>query len=377
MPTTEQIIAELRADIDQLDDQILELLTKRADKALKIGEAKKKAAIPIMDISRESDILTRVDGLNEGPLSSGGIKSIYKEIISACRAVQAPVRVSLLGPAGTFSHAAAISHFGSQAIFRPLDSLSEAFAEASAGKADYVLAPLENSTEGVVGQTLDLLVSSGLKARSQFSMRVSLSLMAKTTDLGRIRKVASHPQALAQCRGWLSLNLPGAELIPTASTGAAASLSETDDTLATIGHPALTDFYHLISLAEGLEDQANNQTLFMVFGREDSPRTGQDRTFLWFAAPHRSGSLYEALKPLADAGVNLTRLHSRPNPEEPWQYLFFLELDGHYQDKNVVKGLEALEALSDKCCLVGSYSYDPALVEMKNHAPGPGCNQAA
>lgn len=370
MTTTEQIITELRADIDQLDDQILHLLTQRAETALKIGEVKKKAALPIMDINRESEILTRIDSLNEGPLSSGGVKSIYKEIISACRAVQAPVRVTLLGPAGTFSHAAAISHFGSQAIFRPLDNLAEAFTEVASGKADYVLAPLENSTEGVVGQTLDLLVSSGLKARSQFSMRVSLSLMAKTTDLGRIRKVASHPQALAQCRGWLSLNLPGAELIPTASTGAAASLSETDDTLATIGHPALTDFYHLISLAEGLEDQANNQTLFMVFSREDSPRTGQDRTFLWFAAPHRSGSLYEALKPLADAGVNLTRLHSRPNPEESWQYLFFLELDGHCQDENVIKGLEALESFSDKCCLVGSYPYDPALVEMKNHAPG-------
>jgi chorismate mutase/prephenate dehydratase len=187
------------------------------------------------------------------------------------------------------------------------------------------------------------------------NLKISLTLMSIHGDLGRIKAISSHPQALAQCRNWLALNMPGIELRPTVSSAAGATLALSDDSFAVIGHPSLATFYNLTVMSGDLQDFQHNQTCFLIFSREDSLPNGSDRTLLWFSAPHNSGSLYKCLQPLAESGVNLTRLHSRPNVDSPWEYLFFLELDGHFQDEKVIKAIKALEAETERCRVMGSY----------------------
>jgi chorismate mutase/prephenate dehydratase len=353
-------ISGLRAQIDGIDDQLWRLLNQRAQLARQIGQLKQDQQQPIMDKTREDHILERILQAKPGAvLSEQSIRAVFSEIIAACRALQFSSRVGFLGPIGTFSHGAALSHFGKHAVLLPYDNLSGAFADAAEGRLDYVLAPLENSSEGVVGQTLDLLSAHKLKVMAQFALRIHQSLMARSDNLKNINKIASHPQALAQSRGWLSLNLPGARLMPVASSAAAAALAEEDQQLAIVGPAQLAEFYNLTVLAENIEDNRQNQTLFVAVGSGANPKTGNDRTMLWFAAPHRAGSLYQCLKPLAQYQVNLTRLHSRPSSQGPWQYLFFLEMEGHGADENVAQAIELLRQQTEQCVILGSYRYQP------------------
>jgi chorismate mutase/prephenate dehydratase len=353
-------LLKLREEIDSFDSKLWEMIDQRARLAQQLGLIKQKSAQPLVDKAREKQILDMITRKNQaGILSEQSIKVIFSEIIAACRAIQLPSKVGFLGPLGTFSHGAALGYFGKHAILRPYDDLASAFRDAREQRLDYVLAPLENSTEGVVGQTLDLLSTHDLNVLNQFSVRIQQSLMAKTENLKDIDKVASHPQALAQSRGWLSLNLPGARLIPAASSATAAAMAKEDARMAIVGPSHLAEFYDLIILAENIEDNKQNQTLFVVVGKGSNPKTENDRTMLWFAAPHRSGSLYECLKPLAQHKVNLTRLHSRPSTQGPWQYLFFLEMEGHFSDENVSRAVADLQEQAEKCVFIGSYEYEP------------------
>jgi chorismate mutase/prephenate dehydratase len=359
-------IAELRGKIDTIDHELWKLINQRARCAQMLGQAKQKAARPLVDKDREKQILEEISQKNQnGILNEQSIKAIFTEIIAACRAIQIPCKVGFLGPIGTFSHGAALSRFGKHAILRPYDNLAAAFQEVEKDNLDYVLAPLENSTEGVVGQTLDLLSSHKLNVISQFPVRIHQSLMAGTDNIKNINKVSSHPQALAQSRAWLSLNLPRAKFIPVASSGAAAALAEKDEKMAIVGPAQLAEFYNLNILAENIEDNQQNQTLFVVVGKGFNSKTENDRTMLWFAAPHCSGSLYECLKPLAQHGVNLTRLHSRPSAQGSWQYLFFMEMEGHISDDNVGKAVAILQSQAEKCILIGCYQYEP----LNGHPP--------
>ncbi|MDR1396668.1 MAG: prephenate dehydratase [Desulfarculales bacterium] len=356
-----QNLLNLREEIDFIDNKLWEMINQRAMLAQQLGLIKRKNAQSVVDKVREKQILDEIARKNQdGVLSEQSIKAIFAEIIAACRALQLPCKVGFLGPLGTFSHGAALSYFGRHAILRPYDNLAAAFQDAQEQRLDYVLAPLENSTEGVVGQTLDLLSIHDLNVMNQFSVRIQQSLMARTENLENIDKVASHPQALAQSRGWLSLNLPGVKLVPAASSGAAAAMAEDDITMAIVGPSQLAEFYNLIILAENIEDNKQNQTLFVVVGKGSNPPTENDRTMLWFAAPHRSGSLYECLKPLAQHKINLTRLHSRPSAHGPWQYLFFLEMEGHFADENVRQAVASLQEQAEKCVFIGSYEYESA-----------------
>ncbi len=351
-----EILRGLRTKIDALDDQILELLQQRAATAIEIGQVKKANSIAVLDRGREKSLLERLMRKSaDRPLSGEAVREIYVGIIRACRAAQAPIRVAFLGPTGTFSHAAALSQFGALGIFQPVDDLPSIVREVEEGRADMAVLPFENSVEGIVGQTLDILGSTRLKARGMVNLKVSLSLMSRGLDLAAVKKVASHPQALAQSRGWLSLNLPGVELVAAASTAAAATLASEDGTVAIIGHPALADFHGLNLVAENIEDQSHNQTCFLVMGHDHAAPTGRDRTMCWFSAPHSSGSLYSCLQPLADFGVNMTRLHSRPCLDKPWEYRFFLELDGHFEDDALKGALASLEKSSETYYLLGSY----------------------
>jgi chorismate mutase/prephenate dehydratase len=351
-----EVLKELRARIDELDDEILELIQRRAAVAIEIGQVKKRHALAVVDRPREKAILDRLMIRSQGrPLKGQAVREIYSTIVRACRAAQAPIRVAFLGPTGTYSHAAALSQFGTLGIYQPQDDLGAVFKEVEEARADFGLVPFENSIEGIVGQTLDLLGDTGLKARNMVTLKISLSLMSRNPNLAVVKKVASHPQALAQARGWLSLNLPGTELITTASTAAAATLLDEAGTVALIGHPALADFQNLVIVADNIEDQPHNQTFFLVMGLEHSAPSGLDRTLCWFSAPHRSGSLYSCLEPLAGSGVNMTRLHSRPSPGEPWAYRFFLEIDGHFSEDRVARALDELKKSAEHFYLIGSY----------------------
>jgi chorismate mutase/prephenate dehydratase len=354
----EAILGPLRQEIDSLDEEILDLVQKRAKRAIELGRIKKRSSYPIMDLTRERQVITRITANPVEPgegLGPEAVMSIFSEIIKACRAAQAPTKVAFLGPAGTFSHAAALEQFGRLAHFIPCDDLVQVFKAAEAGDADFALVPFENTTEGIVGQALDLMTQTDLRVQAMLNLKVNLTLMSAHGELARIKAVSSHPQALAQCRNWLALNMPGVELRPSVSTAAGATMALADDSVAVIGHPALASFYNLTVMSGDIQDIQHNQTCFFIMSRDDSPPTGNDRTLVWFSAPHNSGSLYKCLQPLASTGVNLTRLHSRPNPATPWEYLFFLELEGHFQDEKVKAGLEALRAETDKCHVLGSY----------------------
>jgi chorismate mutase/prephenate dehydratase len=356
MTAKTDLLKDQRARIDELDDEILDLIQRRADVAIEVGRVKKQHALPVVDPVREKAVLDRLMAKSQGRTLKGeAVREIYSTIVRACRAAQAPVRVAFLGPTGTYSHAAALNHFGALGIYQPQDDLGAVFKEVEEGRADLGVVPFENSIEGIVGQTLDLLGATNLKAQSMVTLKISLALMSRGLDPALVRKVASHPQPLAQARGWLSLNLPGVELITTASTAAAATLLDDAGTTAIIGHPVLADFHNLGIVADNIEDQPHNQTFFLVMGREHSLPGGRDRTLRWFSAPHRSGSLYSCLEPLADSGVNMTRLHSRPFPGQPWAYRFFLEVDGHFSEAGVAGAMEALKKSAECFYLIGSY----------------------
>jgi chorismate mutase/prephenate dehydratase len=364
-----EILKDLRTRIDQLDDQILDLIQKRAATAVDIGQVKKRHAIAVVDRDREKLVMNRLMAKSQGqPLNGEAVREIYTAIVRVCRAAQAPVRVAFLGPTGTFSHAAALDQFGALGLYQPQDDLPSIFKEVEEGRADAAVVPFENSIEGIVGQTLDLLGTTRLKARSMVTLQISLALMSKSPDLAAVKKVASHPQALAQARGWLSLNLPGVELLAAASTAAAATLATEDGSVAIVGHPVLADFHNLGLVAENIEDQTHHQTFFLILGTDHCTPSGRDRTMCWFSAPHHSGSLYSCLQPLADTGVNLTRLHSRPSLDRPWEYRFFLELDGHFTDETVARGLDELKKAADQFYLLGSYENQ----DLVTASPAPG-----
>ncbi|MDR0548607.1 MAG: prephenate dehydratase [Deltaproteobacteria bacterium] len=361
-----ELLTPLRQRIDELDDNLLTLIQQRALAAIELGKLKKKNSLPIMDLGRERLVLSRLTQKVEPDqgLNSQAVATIFTEIIKACREAQAPTKVAYLGPAGTFSHAAALKQFGRLAHFVASDDLAQVFKTAESGETEFALVPFENTTEGIVGQTLDLLAETTLRVQATLNLRVNLALMSAHGDLSRLKTISSHPQALAQCRNWLALNMPGVELRPTVSTAAGATLALNDDSYGVIGHPALATFYKLNVMSGDLEDYQHNQTCFLILSRDDGPVTGHDRTLLWFAAPHNSGSLYKCLQPLADAGVNLTRLHSRPNAKSPWEYLFFLELEGHFLEEKVAAAVQALSQEAEKCHVLGSY--EPPLEPIKS-----------
>jgi chorismate mutase/prephenate dehydratase len=368
----QEILAPLRKEIDELDVRILELVQRRARAAIELGKLKKKNSLPIMDLVRERKVMSQLAGLIQpgDGLSLEAASSVFNEIIKACRAAQAPTKVSFLGPAGTFSHAAALHQFGKLAFFMPGDDLAQVFQAADDGEADFALVPFENSTEGIVGQTLDLMTGTRLRAQAMLNLKVNLSLMSAHGDLSSIKAISSHPHALAQCRNWLALNLPGVELRPTVSTAAGVAMAQNDDSCGVIGHPTLATYYNLTVMSGDIQDLQHNQTCFLVMSHDDSVPTGNDRTLVWFSAAHSSGSLYKCLQPLADSGINLTRLHSRPNSETPWEYLFFLELEGHFEDEAVGKALESLREHTDKCRVIGSYAA-PAAERSLKAKPAP------
>ncbi len=349
-------LRKLRKRIDDLDSEILSLLNKRAEIVLGIGEHKKENFVGVYDPKREKEIEKKLRELNTGPLSDDSILGVYREIISACRALQYPLRVSYLGPEGSFSYQAAYNEFGGSAELVPAGSFEEIFEEVETGRSSLGVVPVENSNEGSIGRVLDLLSASSLTVSAELFERINLFLLSKSGSLGEVRVVASHPQPLAQSRKWISKKLPHAKIRETASTTDAARLASKNKEIGAVASRHSASIYKLNVLGKNIEDSKSNTTRFFVIGRQISQPSGDDRTSIVFSLKDKPGELQKVFfQPFAEAGVNLTKIESRPSRENPWEYLFFVDFKGHRDEKTVEKLLVKLAGKSVSLKVLGSY----------------------
>jgi chorismate mutase/prephenate dehydratase len=350
-----QRIDSLREEIDRIDRNLIELLSERAACALAIGPLKQALGLPTFDAGREREVMDALLSHNDGPLKDSALNYIFTEIISACRALQCPTKVAYLGPEATFSHTAALEYFGRSSTLLPRDSIVDVFREVESGQADFGVVPVENSTEGAVGLTLDQLATSELSVCGEILLPVSHALMSRTADLDLIESVYSHPQALAQCFGWLAGNLPGRAIVQTPSTAAAAKRATQEPGAAAVGSEMLARLYGLEVISRNIQDRSVNLTRFLILGKAKNRMTGKDKTSLLFTARHQPGSLLAALTPFAGQGINLTRIESRPSKEKLWTYIFFVDIEGHLSEDRVKAALEELSACVDNLKILGCY----------------------
>jgi chorismate mutase / prephenate dehydratase len=347
-------LASLRKKIDSIDDEMLKLVSDRASIALQVAHVKEPGS-PLYRPEREASILRRLQDANKGPLSSDSIARIFREVISNCMALEQPLVIAFLGPEGTFSHAAASKHFGAAPTFEPCPTIDEAFRQVEAKTADYAVVPVVNSTEGFVGRTLDLSISSPLKVCAEIDFRVQQNLMSVETSLDAITKVYSHSQSLAQTAGWLGQHLAHAERIPVASNAEAARLASITPGSGAIAGELAATRYNVPILFRNIEDSPNNTTRFWVLGRQDVGASGRDKTSLILAAPNKPGAVVDLIEPLKRHGVSMTHFESRPSPDRLWEYYFFLDVEGHVSDAKVASALADVKAQSSYFKVVGSY----------------------
>ncbi|HWP59061.1 MAG TPA: prephenate dehydratase [Candidatus Acidoferrales bacterium] len=354
MGRTESVDA-LRKRIDQTDEKIVALLNERAALARQIGRSKHEGKEEVYVPSREKQILQRISALNRGPFSDQAIRAVYREILSACRSLEAPVRVAYFGPEATFTHMAARKNFGSFASFAPVDTIGAVFQEVVQGRADYGVVPIENSTEGAVAHTLDMLVEMDTRICAEVFIEVHLFLLSQSGKAEEVRRIVSHPQALAQCRGWLAAHLPQVAVEEVGSTAQAARLAAEDAAVAAIASDLAREVYGLSAIAANIEDRANNMTRFFVIGRHWALPSGEDKTSIACSVKDEVGILYRMLAPFARARINLTKIESRPLKNKPWEYLFFLDFAGHIQERKVQRVLKQLEKSCVFVKVLGSY----------------------
>ncbi len=352
-------LSEVRKEIDALDCQIQELINCRATLADTVAKAKSLSG-PIKSIDfyrpeREADVLRGVLKRNKGPLSDDEILRLFREIMSACLAQQEPLKIAYLGPEGTFTQSAAIKHFGHSIKALPIASIEDVFHHVGEGLADFGIVPVENTSEGPVHNTLDMFLSSELKICGEVELRVHQNLLAKTVSLTSITRVYSHQQSLAQCRGWLHKHLPHAEKIPVSSNAEAARRASLETDVAAIASEAAAEIYRLKLVAERIEDKQDNTTRFLVLGRNLFPPSGVDKTSLILSAQDQPGLLYSLLKPLADHDVTMTRIESRPSQRGKWDYVFFIDVDGHAEVEPLKSALVSLKPIASLIKVLGSY----------------------
>lgn len=345
----------IRKKIDQVDAKLVALLNDRASLAQSIGHTKSLNSEEVYAPGREKEILYRVSQLSRGPLSDQAIRSIYREVISACRSLEGRLRIAFFGADATYSHLAAREKFGSTAALLPTASIGEVFQEVSQGRVSFGVVPIENSTEGVVAHTLDLLVDSDLKICAEVFLDIHHYLLSRSGRAEDIQKIASHPQALAQCRRWLAGRFPGIPVEEVASTAHAAMLAAADNTVGAISSALAKEVYDLQVVAAKIEDQSNNITRFLVLGSKETRPSGDDKTSLAFSAKDKPGVLHRLLQPFAKSRINLTKIESRPLKNKPWEYIFFIDLKGHKEEKRVKKAIRDLEKNCLFIKILGSY----------------------
>lgn len=350
-------LAQLRKDIDSIDAQLLDLLNRRARCAQEVGRVKAAhgEAGFIYRPEREAQVLRRIQDENAGPLPDESVTWFFREVMSACLALEQPLGVAFLGPLGSFTGTAAVKHFGHAARLLPQITIDDVFREVEAGHAHYAVVPIENSTEGAVGRTLDLLMSTRLKVCGEVVLRIHQNLLTRAASLAEIKTVYSHAQSLAQCHEWLGRMLPGVPCISVGSNSQAAQIAAGDPSVAAIAGEAAAELYELPRLMANIEDEPNNTTRFVVLGRHDAGASGRDKTSLIMSAPNRTGALGTLLAPFSDAGVSMTRLESRPARHTLWEYVFFVDIEGHHSDPAVAAALAELGRRAAWLKLLGSY----------------------
>ena len=353
-------ISSIRGQIDSVDEQLHALINRRAELAKAVGISK-HAAGHLVDFyrpEREAEVLRMALARNRnGALRDEEILRLFREIMSACLAQEKPLKVAYLGPEGTYAQSAVLKHFGHSVRALSLASIDEVFQEVQAGNADFGVVPVENSTEGTVNNTLDRFLATSLHICGEVELRVQHNLMARDKDMKHVVRVCAHPQALGQCRGWLDENLPGVERVPVSSNAEGARRARDEKGTAAIAGAVAAEIYSLEILAQGIEDQADNTTRFLVLGRKTLRPSGADKTTILVSASETSGSgaLFRLLEPLARNKVNMTRIESRPSRKRKWDYVFFIDLIGHAEDAHVARALAQLKQRASLFRVLGSY----------------------
>lgn len=348
-------LAPLRARIDRIDAELIRLLNERAGVAHEVGEVKKVFDAPVFRPEREQQVISRLQALSEGPLHDAHIAAIWREIMSASRALEKPTVVAFLGPVGTYSEQAALDYFGNSATGLPCPSIDDVFRAVEAGAGEFGVVPVENSTEGAVSRTLDLLLSTSLSITGEIALPIHHNLLALGTDLAAVRVVCAHPQAIAQCQRWLSTHLPHVERRPVSSNAEAARLAAADPTIGAIAGDRAAAYYGLQTPAAQIQDDAHNRTRFHVIGGTPPAPSGADQTSLILSVKNEAGAVYRMLEPFATYGVSMTRFESRPARSGSWAYYFYIDIEGHREEPRVAEAIAALERVAAFVRIVGSY----------------------
>jgi chorismate mutase/prephenate dehydratase len=348
-------IQELRKAVDKIDDHILDLLNQRATLVINIGKLKATQNKELYVPQREQEIYQRLASQNRGPFPTDGIRAVFREILSASLSLEKPMKVSFLGPRATFTHLACMEYFGRSSRFITEKNIRDVFEGVERERVDYGVIPIENSTEGVIPHTLDLFVDSEIKVCAEILMEISLDLLSNYDRLHEVKKVYSHPHAIAQCKNWLEKHLSNAQIIDVESTARAAEIVTTEPYSAAIASSFAGKLYELNVLERRIQDHPHNYTRFLVIGKREVERTGYDKTSVMFSLTHSIGALFNALRPFAEHQVNLTKIESRPHKKIAWEYVFFLDMEGHREDDTVKTALEEFKKVCSEFKLLGSY----------------------
>ncbi|QQR80366.1 MAG: prephenate dehydratase [Deltaproteobacteria bacterium] len=359
--TKSQVIDSLkphREEVDAIDQKILNLLNQRAQVVLKIGDLKKQSSQEVFAPVREKSLIDNLTQKNPGPFPTHALRAVFGEILSASRVLQSPIKVAYLGPEATFTHLAALKSFGRSTELIPESSISKVFDAVEHKRAQLGVVPIENSTEGVVGATLDCFLDSPLKITSETTLPISHHLLSRAKNIKNIQRIYSHVQALSQCRSWLERNLPHIPLIEADSTARAAEKAAGDPHAAGIAGEHAAEIYGLNVLKKNIEDNSNNMTRFLIISQLKSgqgTRTGSDKTSILFSVKDQVGVLYKMLKPFYEKKINLTKIESRPLKKKAWEYIFFIDMDGHIEDKKIAEAIRELEKQCLFLKVLGSY----------------------
>jgi chorismate mutase/prephenate dehydratase len=354
-------LEKLRDRIDAIDKQLLELFNQRAGCAVEVATVKRERSeasdknVDFFRPDREAQVIKRIKSLNNGPLSDDEVGRLIREVMSACLALEQPLKIAYLGPEGTFTQSAALKHFGHSVSTIPMSSIPDVFSSVESGHADYGLVPVENSTEGVISHTLDMFIDSSLKVCGEVEIRVHHHLAMRSQNVSAIRHIYSHQQSFAQCRRWLDQNFPGIERIPVSSNAEAARLASVEDDAAAIcGLPAV-EIFDLKICYQNIEDLSDNTTRFVIIGRQQVGPSGNDKTSLLISTKNIPGALLGLLQPLADHRISMNKIESRPAQGHKWAYVFFIDVDGHQQDQNVIEAFNELKQQAALFKILGSY----------------------
>ena len=348
-------LGDWRSRINSIDNQILNLLNQRAEAALQIGDLKRRQDAPSYVPEREAEVLSRLVAAASGPLPPEAVTAVWREILSACRVLEGPLTVAYLAPQGTFTHQAARERFGDAADYRPSRTIAETFDDVERGRVHFGVVPVENSTDGAVNVTHDRLVNTDVQICGELTLEIAQHLLSRAADLTDVKRVLSHPQGLGQCRAWLAEHLPEVPQEETASTAGAVEMAAADPGIAAIASDLAGRLYGVPILRRRIEDNRHNATRFLVLGHRASKPSGRDKTSILFAMPNQPGALYRILEPFARSGLNLTKIESRPAKRMPWEFVMFVDFEGHRETPEVAAALSEAAERTVYLKVLGSY----------------------